>query len=246
MLTCTAARRRDARLIALVLVAGSPIVARAEELIPERPYAAHQLVNPLAELASITFEHDRRPTAGTLTARALLPVSLDDHWYLVGRAELPLGDRGVENSSASLYIASSDLAWRGVLLGVGPTVSFPASERDLGARATGLGIAAALLYERGPATYGLRTEHVWSLDGDRSELDMEPQVAWSAHDTGTLVTVSCELSLDVSDDAWSIAAIPEVGRVVDIAGVAVALTAGPLVPVAASDWGFRTSIALAP
>ena len=128
MPTCTAARRRDARLIALVLLAGPGVTHAQQANDLERQYAAHHLVNPLADLASITFEYDRRTTDGTLTARTLLPLALDDHWYLVGRAELPIADRGVENSSASLFLASADLAWRGILVGFGPTVSFPASD----------------------------------------------------------------------------------------------------------------------
>ena len=194
---------------------------------------ARQLANPVAALISIPFQWNWDDRIGarediqrmTLNIQPVVPISLSKDWNLISRTILPVihqqDDNGRLNqghfdntldfgdSVQSLFLSPALPGPRGWIWGVGPVALLPTGTTTFTtANQWALGPTGVLLKQRGPWTFGVLANHLWSVQnkGQLADINtsfMQPFIsyttpsAWSA-------TLQTETTYDWQDQQWAV------------------------------------------
>jgi hypothetical protein len=153
---------------------------------------AKKLANPVASLISIPFDLDYDHNIGheddgdrlSLTAKPVIPITLNSEWNLISRTIVPLVSQdkifpgasdqtGLGDVLQSLFFSPALPTAGGLIWGAGPVLLLPTATDDLlGTEKWGLGPTGVVLKQSGPWTYGLLTNHVWDVAGDDDRADV--------------------------------------------------------------------------
>jgi len=229
-------------------------------------HLARQLVDPLDDLASLTFQGDFDGDIGpdqaglrnTITIQPTLPIDLGEDWLLIARTFAPvlyqrnvLGEGtgrafGVGDVFQTFYFTPKDSS--GLQWGVGPALLWPTATRDvLGRGKWSVGPAGALVVQSGLWTIGVLADHLWSYAGS----DSRPNVNRTAFQPFLAVTFpkattlffEAEAEYDWHETQWTVPLIAGVSQMMKFGEQAVSLgidgkywVAGPST---APDWGVR-------
>lgn len=208
-------------------LAAAPAPA-AENTAGQDAELAKKLSNPISDLVSIPFQFNWESGVGPdnglrtiLNIQPVLPMALNGRWNLIERWIMPfvsqpeffgaasgLGD--ITFSSFFSPARASDVLW-----GVGPVFSLPmTSDPALGSGQWSLGPTAVLLKMKGPWTYGILWNQLWSFarvsDLPRADVNQGFFQPFLAHNTKTGMTYTLQSEstanwqAEKSGDVWTI------------------------------------------
>ena len=201
------------------------ISAQAQEAAAE-PDLAQQLANPVASLISVPFQAYwdfgigvNDATRFTLNIQPVIPLSLNEEWNLIVRTILPVIDAespapGIDDASGlgdtvQSFFFSPKKPVGGWILAAGPVALWPtATDSQLGGEQWGAGPTALALRQKGPWTFGLLTNHLWSYAGDNARAEVnatfiQPFVSYITS-TKTTFTINSETTYDWTGQQWSV------------------------------------------
>jgi len=230
-----------------------------------------QLANPVADLISVPFQSNFVWGTGTdngfnytLNIQPVIPISISDDWNLISRTILPVtyvdylpppdGDTfGLGDVTQSLFLSPKAPGPGGLIWGVGPAFLIPTATDDvLGAGKFGVGPTGVALVQRGPWTFGILANQIWSVAGDEdrenvSQTFLQPFTAYQfGH--GTSLTLNTESSFDWVADQWTVPINLGVQQVFKIGDQAMSFQiAGKYyaeAPDGGPEWGIRTVLTL--
>ncbi len=208
--------------ISIVLVASTPVLGQDESEL------AKKLANPVASLISVPIQANYDGNIGTndegalwrINIQPVIPFSLNDNWNLISRTILPItvqddlpvqgmGESGISDILQSLFFSPEEPTARGLIWGAGPVFLLPtASDEVLGSEKWGVGPTAVGLRQEGPWTYGVLTNHVWSIAGEDNRADInatfiQPFLTYITR-TKTTVVLNTESTYDWKGEEWSV------------------------------------------
>ena len=254
------------RLAALVIAAAiAPVsVAGADELFE----LAKKVANPLADLATAPLLYnwdgrlgsDEQGTSNYVRFQPVLPLHVDQDWNVISRLFMPIveqddvspgsgTDFGLTGVNLSFFVSPRGPVSRGLTVGLGPVIGFPATDSALGSQKWGLGPTAAIVWQpAGPWTAGFLTRHIWSVGGNVREADinetyLQPFVSYTTQDAWT-VGLNTESTYYWTDNEASVPINLTVTKLVRLGGAAISFGPGVRYWVedpddAAHGWGFR-------
>jgi hypothetical protein len=266
--------RRAAVLTALACVClARPVFGAGEAATATDDSAelAKKLQNPVAALISVPFQSNFEWGAGAgshgfrylVNIQPVIPFSISDDWNIISRTILPIvhqtdtlgptTENGTGDLLQSLFLSPKAPGPGGLIWGVGPALSIPTASNDLlGTEKFSLGPTAVVLRQAGGWTYGLLTNHVWSVAGDDdrahvSQTFLQPFLSYTTK-THTTFGVQTESTYDWTNTKWTVPLIAPVSQVLKIAGQPVSLQLAPKWyaegPTLAPDWGIRFAVIL--
>lgn len=253
--------RRAALTIAAAVLLASP--AGADALFE----LAKKVANPLADLATLPalYNWDQRlgseqdGTSNYVRFQPVLPLHVDEDWNVISRLYMPVieqsdvdpgsgTDVGLAGVNLSFFLSPRGTAARGLTLGLGPVVGFPASESALGSQAWSLGPTAAIVWQPGPWTVGFLTRQLWSVapapgQAAINEIYLQPFMSYTTPDAWTF-GINSESTCYWTDDEASVPINVSATKLFRLGGVA--LSVGPGVRYwvespqnGAHGWGLR-------
>lgn len=185
---------------------------------------AKKLSNPISSLISFPLQSnfDSGMGAGsgwryTLNVQPVIPISLNPNWNLISRTIVPIihqhnvvgvsTQSGLGDTSQSLFFSpahSKRFIW-----GAGPQLLIPTATDDLlGSEKVAIGPTVLVLKQHEAWTYGLLTNHVWSVAGDDSRADInstfiQPFLSYNTKDAWTY-SLNTESSYDWTANHWNV------------------------------------------
>lgn len=254
-------------LLILLLPAGA--FAEDQELFK----LAKRAANPIADLATAPLLYnwdgqigaDRDGTSNYLRLEPVVPLHISQDWNVITRLFMPMieqanvspgsgTDYGLSGVNLSFFASPTAPVSRGLSIGLGPVIGFPASDSALGSQKWSLGPTAAIIWQPdGPWTIGLLTRQLWSVGGsaieaDVNELYLQPILSYTTKDAWTL-GVNSEAFYYWTDDEASVPINVSLTKLIRLGGVA--LSIGPAVRYwvenpnsDAHGWGARFTAAL--
>lgn len=185
---------------------------------------AKELSNPIASLISVPFQSNFDFGMGTgsgwrytLNFQPVIPVMLSPKWNLISRTILPIihqnhvansgSQSGLGDITQSLFFSPRDS--KRFIWGAGPVFLIPTATNDLlGSGKFGIGPTFLILKQEKGWTYGVLTNHIWSVAGSDtrarvSSTFIQPFLAYNTRDAWTY-NVSTESSYDWAGNNWSI------------------------------------------
>jgi hypothetical protein len=238
--------------------------ASAEEL-------AKKLSNPIASLISVPFQSNFDFNAGqdndrfkyTLNIQPVIPLSLSADWNLIARIIQPviyqdelfpgLGSTfGLGDLNPSFFFSPKE-PFHGWIWGAGPVFLLPTATDDaLGTGQWGVGPTAVGLRQRGPWTYGLLANHLWSFagEGGRPTVNQTFLQPFLAHNSqgGFGVTLQAESSYNWEAEQWTVPIGLFASQVLKLGNQPLSLQFGPRVyvdgPSGGPEWGLRFNVVL--
>src|SRR5262245_26871944 len=213
--------------IGLVLAALlPPASARAQQ--HDDAELAKKLANPVASLVSVPFQYnydhkygrDDEGSIARLNIQPVIPFGLNADWNLITRTIVPLIDQqdlpvkgddasGLGDVLASQFFSPQKPTSRGWIWGVGPAWLIPTATQDeLGGERWAVGPTVVGLRQVGPWTYGVLSNHLWSVAGndDRADVNatfLQPFLSYITK-THTTLGLNSEATYDWEEDEWSI------------------------------------------
>ena len=137
-------RRAALCLLAMVLPAAA---ASADDLFE----LAKKVANPLADLMAAPFLYnwdgrlgsDEDGTSNYVRFQPVVPLHIDPNWNVIARLFMPMVEQsdvspgsgtqlGLVGTNLSFFLSPRGPVARGITLGLGPVVSFPASDSEVG------------------------------------------------------------------------------------------------------------------
>jgi hypothetical protein len=238
--------------------------ASAEEL-------AKKLSNPIASLISLPFQSNFDFNAGqdndkfkyTLNIQPVIPLPLSADWNLIARIIQPViyqdelfpgvGSKfGLGDMNPSFFFSPKE-PFHGWIWGAGPVFLLPTATDDaLGTGKWGVGPTAVGLRQRGPWTYGLLANHLWSFagEGGRPDVNQTFLQPFLAHNSkgGFGVTLQAESSYNWEAEQWTVPIGLFASQVLKLGNQPLSLQFGPRVyvdgPSGGPEWGLRFNIVL--
>ncbi len=211
---------------------------------------AKKLSNPVAALISVPIEFDTWSDIGpaddgkrwTLTAKPVVPFSLDEEWNLISRTIVGYIDQedifpgagsqeGLSDILQSVFFSPKEPTARGWIWGAGPVFLLPTASDDLlGGEKWGAGPTAVALKQAGPWTYGMLVNHVWSFAGDSDRSDIsstffQPFLAFNTK-TATTLTLQTESTYNWENEDWSVPINVILSQIVKVGPQLIQLRAG--------------------
>jgi hypothetical protein len=189
---------------------------------------AEKLNNPVASLISVPLQFNYDDHIGPvddgwrtlLNIQPVVPFHLDDEWNLISRTILPViyqdeifpdtGDQfGLGDITQSLFLSPQKPSDGGLVWGAGPVMLIPTGTDDLlGSGKFGLGPTALVLKQQHGWTYGILTNHIWSVFGEAGRADVNSTFLqpFLSHTTPTAWTVgiNSESTYDWNGETWSV------------------------------------------
>jgi hypothetical protein len=265
-----AALRAGAAALALADLLAAPAVRAAEEA----PAAAagdsdadivKKLNNPVASLISVPFQsnfdfglgEDDSGFQYKLNFQPVIPIGITEDWNVITRVIMPvihqsdvLGSNrqaGLGDTTPSFFLSPKE-PWHSTILGAGPVFLFPTATNDLlGTEKWGAGPTAVVLQQRGPWTFGILANHIWSFAGasDRADVSntfLQPFLAYSLP-SRTTFTLNSESTYDWEGEQWTVPFNAMVGQLVRIGKLPVQFQVGARyyaeTPRHGPNWGLR-------
>lgn len=223
------------RALTLLLLGGlftlsSPLTLGATEAGPQTDSdteLAKKLANPVAALISVPLQYNHDENIGVadgskdyLNIQPVIPISLDADWNLISRTIMPLVDvhdvprqgdsaSGLGDVTASQFFSPTQPTSTGWIWGAGPVELLPtAPDRALGNGKWGLGPTFVALKQQGALTFGVLTNHIWSVAGDSdrnsvSSTFVQPFLSYITR-THTTFLLNTESTYDWRTSNWSV------------------------------------------
>jgi hypothetical protein len=231
---CPRARRVTAVWLSLALLGAVPVGAQSGARQPGAPSdadLAQQLSNPVASLVSVPLQFNWDQPTGldddtrfTLNFQPVVPITLSDHWNLIGRWIMPyvaqprLFEGATPSSGLADIIASaffSPARPGRIIWGAGPVLLLPTtSDPVLGSGKWGIGPTVVLLTIRGPWTIGALANQIWSYAGDdftggaaREDVNATFLQPFVTYTTANAVSLTANLEASANweaDDEWTV------------------------------------------
>jgi hypothetical protein len=202
----------------------SPLQQSQAPPVDDTHELAKKLSNPVSSLISFplqsNFDFGMGSGSGwryTLNLQPVIPFSLSPKWNMISRTIIPIihqhnvvpgsTQTGLGDIAQSLFFSPTDS--KKFIWGVGPQLLIPtATDDNLGTEKFGLGPTFLILKQEHGWTYGMLSNHVWSVAGDDSRADvnstfLQPFLAYNTKDAWTY-NVNTEASYDWTGNHWSI------------------------------------------
>lgn len=233
---------------------------------------AQQLQDPIASLISLPLQNNFDFGAGpggngfgyTLNIQPVIPLRLSDDWTLITRTILPIihqerhtaeHETGLGDTTQSFFF-SPRLGTPGLTLGAWLAVLWPTATRPaFQARQWGIGPTGIAVRQRGPWTFGLLANHLWSVAAsasrqgrpDLNQTFLQPFVSHNFPD-GSALTATLEATYDWTAQQWALPLAMGVGQLVKFGPEPVNLVAQARYwldgPRSAPEWGLRVAAVL--
>lgn len=222
---------------------------------------AKKLSNPVSDMVSVPFQYNWENGVGpdhglrtVLNIQPVVPVTLNDHWSVIGRWIMPYVSQpeflglasGFSDIVFSAFFAPS--GGSSFIWGAGPVFSLPmTSDPALGSGKWSAGPTVVVLKMAGPWIYGMLWNQLWSF-GDTSDLPrtevnqgfFQPFLAYCSA-TGVTYTLQSESNANWqapnSSDTWTIPINVLVSKVTKFGPFPLSVAAGAGVYVASPDGG---------
>jgi hypothetical protein len=200
---------------------------------------AQQLVNPVSSVMSFPFVNNLDFRLGakqdgfryTMNFQPLLPFKLNDHWSLISRTIAPFVQQSdVVGSSSQTglgdFLQSFFLSPRKTkpfMWGAGPALLIPtATNTFLGTGKLSVGPTLVILHDQGGWTYGVLTNHVWSIAGDHARADvsstfLQPFLAYTTR-SGWTFNANSDSTKNWSTGKWGVPVNIFLTKLVHVAG----------------------------
>jgi hypothetical protein len=230
---------------------------------------AKKLSNPVASLISVPFQSNFDFGGGTnnhafrytMNVQPVIPISLNDQFNLIVRVITPFiyqqeqfpgqqDNTGLGDTTPSFFL-SPKKPIGGWIVGAGPVLLLPtATDTALGGEKWGIGPTIVVLQQKGPLTYGMLANHIWSFAGedDRANVNrtfLQPFFAYNTK-SGFGVTLQTESTYDWDAHQWTIPIGLFFSQVLKVGNQPIQISAGPRYyaegPSGAPDWGFRIAL----
>ncbi|WFB37265.1 transporter [Kiritimatiellota bacterium B12222] len=188
---------------------------------------AKQLANPVASLISVPFQFNYDENIGAndegskffVNIQPVIPLDLSEDWNLIIRTIVPVielndipasgdSESGLGDITQSFFFSPKEPV-KGWILAAGPVGLYPSASDDfLGTGKWGAGPTALALQQKGPWTYGLLWNHVWSVGGDSDREDVnasyiQPFLGFITK-TKTTLMVNTESTYNWEGEEWSV------------------------------------------
>ena len=235
---------------------------------------AKKLSNPISDLVSVPFQANWDQGVGVddgtrfiLNIQPVVPMSLNKKWNLIARVIMPLIGQpplvdgaastfGMGDILASAFFSPADSSK--VIWGVGPVVSLPTTtDPYLGSGKWSGGPTFVILKQKGPWTYGVLWNQIWSfadaIDADRPEVSQMFVQPFLAHTNKRAVTyqLSSESTANWKaddGDQWTVPIIAMASKVSSfgpfIASYGVGVGGYVVSPEGGPDWKLRAMFTL--
>ena len=238
-------RSRASRLCCLAVVATSaalPAAAQSEEEL------ARKSLNPVAAMISLplqlNYDSDigpaRQGEKWLLNVQPVIPISIGNDWNLISRTIVPLvsqkdivpgagSQSGVGDIVQSAFFSPKEPTADGWIWGVGPVALLPTGADAMTADKWGLGPTAVLLKQEKGWTYGLLTNHIWSVGGsgtqDVNATFVQPFLSFTTK-TFTTWGINTESTYDWEARKWSVPVNLTVTQLLKVGGQPLTLQLG--------------------
>ena len=211
---------------------------------------AKKLANPVASLISVPLQNNFDFGGGfkddafryTLNVQPVVPLTLNRDWNLISRTILPVvyqkdvlapditptdvdpndDQFGLGDTVQSLFLSpsASDSIW-----GIGPVLLLPTATNDvLGTKKWGAGPTAVVLKQKGPWTYVMLANHIWSFagDSDRSDVNatfLQPFLSYTTIQAWTYsLNTESTRNWEANEDEWTVPLNVQATKVLKIGG----------------------------
>jgi hypothetical protein len=204
-------------------------------------------VNPVSSVRSFPFVNNLDFRLGakqdgfryTMNFQPLLPFKLNDHWKLISRTIAPFVHQSdvIGNSSQTGlgdFLQSfffSPRRTKPFMWGAGPALLIPtATSTFLGTGKLSVGPTLVILRQQGGWTYGVLTNHVWSIAGDEARADvsstfLQPFLAYTTK-SGWTLNANSDSTKNWNTGKWGVPVNIFLTKLVRVAGQTVNMGGG--------------------
>lgn len=185
---------------------------------------AKKLSNPVSSLISVPFQSSFDFGMGsgsgwryTLNIQPVIPIALSPKWNLISRTILPIihqhnvvgtsSQSGLGDITQSFFFSPTDK--KKFVWAAGPVLLIPTATDDLlGTEKFGLGPTLLVLKQQNRWTYGMLTNHIWSVAGSDTRASVnstfiQPFLAYNTKDAWTY-GLNAEMTYDWTGNHWNI------------------------------------------
>ncbi len=211
---------------------------------------AKKLSNPVAALISVPFQLNYDQAIGpaedgerlTLNTQPVIPFELNRDWNIISRTILPVvwqddifpgagSQFGIGDIVQSVFFSPKAPTASGWIWGAGPVFLLPTGSDDLlTADKWGAGPTGVMLRQRGPWTYGMLANHIWSFAGNDNRADvsntfLQPFLSYTTPTAWTF-SLNTESTYDWKNEQWSVPINGVVSKVTKIGSQLVSVGGG--------------------
>lgn len=253
---------------------GEALAGEVEISHPEWKLAemAQEIRNPIAQLLQFPTELDGDGRVGPdregdqvhLDLKSIVPIPLDENWVLVAWTKTPIywqqdvrldsGTQvGLSNSQLRTFLTPAKvrrgILEKGLVWGLGPMLSLPATNRTIGPEQTSAGFDASICWQGEHWTLGLLGFQIFGFAGPgtrTNEAYLQPTLAYTTRSAWSF-TVNTESTYAWTTRGWEIPINFEISKLVKLSGLHVNFLLGARYWAEVSDsdphgWGGRAAV----